>query len=142
MDATLVVGGNAGKGASAKTAKVTNVGAIQTAGDNSNGILAQSIGGSGGAGGMTYNILTNFASGGKMALNFGVSVGGDGNSGGAGGLASVTNSSSITTSGTSSSGIYAQSIGGNGGSGGFGGTGIYDFGKQEASPSKSSLNSI
>ena len=139
LNANVAMGGNGGKGAQAGQARVENTADITTMLDNSNGILAQSIGGSGGAGGMTYNVLTNIASGGTTNLNFGVSVGGHGNTGGTAGVAYVNNGSEITTYGTSSSGIYAQSIGGNGGAGGFGGTGIYDFGKQQANPDTSTV---
>ncbi|MCV6587044.1 MAG: autotransporter outer membrane beta-barrel domain-containing protein [Marinibacterium sp.] len=139
LTARLVFGGSGGKGAAAAEASVDNVASVATTGDNSSAILAQSIGGSGGAGGLSYNILTNIASGGSTNLGFELDLGGEGNEGGAGGLASVNNSSRITTTGTSSSGIYAQSIGGNGGSGGFGGTGIYDIAEQSASEGKPSV---
>ncbi|MEP4806486.1 MAG: autotransporter outer membrane beta-barrel domain-containing protein [Hyphomicrobiales bacterium] len=139
IDASVTFGGTGGAGGNAGTARVENVADITTFGDNSNGILAQSIGGSGGAGGTTYNILSNFASGSTLALNFSLAMGGDGGAGGTGGEASVNNGSLITTSGTSSSGIYAQSIGGNGGSGGFGGTGIYNFGELSTAPNSKSV---
>ncbi|MEM9630846.1 MAG: autotransporter outer membrane beta-barrel domain-containing protein [Pseudomonadota bacterium] len=139
IDASFTFGGTGGAGGTAGEALVQNVADIRTLGDNSSGILAQSVGGSGGAGGMTYNILSNFVSGSTLALNFDVSMGGGGGSGGVGGEASVNNGSLITTSGTSSSGIYAQSIGGNGGSGGFGGTGVYNFGELSTAPNSSSV---
>lgn len=139
IDTSHIVGGDGGSGGAAGEARVENLSTITTTGDNSNGILAQSIGGSGGAGGMSYNILTNIQTGGSLALNFGTTIGGDGNTGGQGGEASVNNGWLITTSGTSSSGIYAQSIGGNGGSGGFGGTGIYDLGSQSSPAGSTSV---
>lgn len=139
IDASVTFGGTGGAGGNAGNARVENVADITTTGDSSNGILSQSIGGSGGAGGMTYNILSNFKSGSTLALNFGVTLGGGGGAGGTGGEASVNNGSLITTSGTSSSGIYAQSIGGTGGSGGFGGTGIYNFGELGTAPNSKSV---
>ena len=68
----------------------------------SSGIYAQSIGGGGGSGA---------GAGGLVA------VAGNASEGGAGGSVSVTNRSAITTSGTESRGIFAQSIGGGGGNG-------------------------
>ncbi|WP_153770204.1 autotransporter outer membrane beta-barrel domain-containing protein [Labrenzia sp. CE80] len=139
IDVGLTFGGTGGAGGTAGEARVENVSDITTVGDNSSGILAQAIGGSGGAGGMTYNILSNFESGDSLNLGFDVAMGGGGGSGGTGGTASVNNGSKIVTSGTSSSGIYAQSIGGNGGSGGFGGTGVYNFGEDEPPSGNSSI---
>lgn len=95
---------------------------IRTAGDDSMGIVAQSIGGGGGYGG-------SVSVGSLLAT---VSVGGDGESGGSGGYVSVLNGISadptqpdateagnvIATTGARSFGIMAQSIGGGGGSGG------------------------
>ncbi|OJJ11505.1 hypothetical protein BKI51_07115 [Alphaproteobacteria bacterium AO1-B] len=138
IDVGVTFGGTGGSGGNAGTARVANGADITTAGDNSSGIIVQSIGGSGGAGGLTYNILSNFASGDSLALNFDVALGGGGGTGGTGGEASVNNGSKITTSGTSSSGIYVQSIGGSGGAGGFGGTGVYNFGETTANPDGSS----
>ena len=93
---------------------------ISTGGDDSMGIVAQSIGGGGGAGGSV--------SGGS--IGGGVAIGGDGESGGAsnvvtlnnGLLASGSNPAQagfiVSTQGEHSSGLVAQSIGGGGGSGG------------------------
>lgn len=139
IGASITLGGAGGAGGAAGTSEVTNFGAIRTLGDNSSGILSQSIGGSGGAGGLTYNILTNVLTGGTLNLQGNVSIGGDGGDGGIGGASTVTNSAAITTVGTSSSGIYAQSVGGNGGKGGFGGTGIYSLGQPATSTSSSSI---
>ncbi|MFL9989304.1 hypothetical protein [Paraburkholderia sediminicola] len=98
------VGGNGGSSGSAGAVTVTNNGAIATSGTDAQGILAQSIGGGGGAGG---------------------SAGGFGAMGGSGALAADGNSVNvysqggrITTSGLSSAGVLGQSIGGGGGDGG------------------------
>lgn len=80
---------------------------ILTVGSNSHGILAQSIGGSGGSAGPSGNLL--------------VSLIGQPDNGGNGGTVSVTNGGAIETRGVASRGIFLQSIGGGGGTGGAGG---------------------
>jgi uncharacterized protein YhjY with autotransporter beta-barrel domain len=102
--------GNGGSGASSGTAgtvAVQNNGSITTFGANAEGILAQSIGGSGGAGGQASGL---------------VAVGGDANTNpltADGGTVDIgTNYGSITTSGISAIGVLGQSIGGGGGDGG------------------------
>ncbi|MBB3228204.1 hypothetical protein FHW69_002839 [Luteibacter sp. Sphag1AF] len=92
--------------------------AITTNGDDSSGIVAQSIGGGGGAGG-------DATANGVLA---GMSVGGKGEQGGLGGTVTVVNGQKddgtampglvILTHGDRSDGISAMSIGGGGGSGG------------------------
>ena len=90
---------------------VTNTGLIHTFGDNSIGVLAQSIGGGGGNGGFA---LAASGSGGNGSTT---SVGGGGGGGGSADLVKVTNSGQIVTEGKLSYGIYAQSVGGGGGNG-------------------------
>ena len=119
------VGGSGGVGNRGGTAKVTNAGTIATAGDQAEGILAQSIGGGGGNGGFAAALGVS-KSGGKMNANASVSVGGSGGSGGLGGLASVTNDGGIHTAGVASHGISAMSVGGGGGNGGGSFTGVLD----------------
>jgi hypothetical protein len=96
--------GNGGNGGNAGTVTVTNASAITTSGDHAYGVLAQSIAGSGGTGGVE--------TGGLVAL------GGDGAGGGTAGEAIVLNSGDITTDGYSAHGIVIQSIGGGGGAAG------------------------
>ncbi|WP_411958428.1 hypothetical protein [Paracoccus homiensis] len=98
--------GSADNGGNASAVTVTNAGQIQTQGALSRGIMAQSIGGGGGAGG---------TAGGLVSL----ALGGVGSNGGSGGTVAVTNAGSgtITTQGALSDGIMAQSIGGSGGTG-------------------------
>ncbi|WP_109126086.1 autotransporter outer membrane beta-barrel domain-containing protein [Dyella sp. C11] len=93
---------------------------ITTSGDDSMGVVAQSIGGGGGAGGA--------GSGGSFIT--GVASGGDGQSGGTGAVVSLNNGTLasgsnpaqagfvIATQGQNSSALVAQSIGGGGGTGG------------------------
>ena len=84
---------------------------------NSYGIFAQSVGGSGGAGGAAIQMIPSLEAS-NTTLNASVSVGGQGGSGAISGTVSVTNTASITTSQTESHGIVAQSVGGGGGKGG------------------------
>ncbi|TPE45655.1 autotransporter outer membrane beta-barrel domain-containing protein [Amaricoccus solimangrovi] len=104
-------GGSAGSGG-AVTVRNATAGAapITTTGNQSSGIVAQSIGGAGGHGG---NGIGAFYAGGN-----------EGSYGGAGGAVIVDNGAegAITTSGNDASGIVAQSIGGTGGSGGTSGS--------------------
>lgn len=81
-------------------------GAIQTQGDNSIGILAQSMGGLGGNTGYSFDWIYQ--------------TGNDGGNGGAAGLVTVDSRSAVTTHGASSHGIVGQSISGGGGIGGTG----------------------
>ncbi len=115
-DFTDVLGGgagNGGNGGSGNTAIVNNNAAITTAGGHSYGILVQSIGGSGGTGGIAAGLT--------------LELGGDGGSGGSAETAGVLNAGTITTSGYSAHGIIAQSISGGGGAAGMAG-GILSIG--------------
>jgi hypothetical protein len=94
--------GGGGNGASAGWISVSNSASLSSAMIGGFGIHAQSVGGSGGAAG---------ASAGLVAL------GGDGGEAATGGSITLTNSGAITLTGTSSSGLHAQSVGGGGGHG-------------------------
>ncbi|RUX99321.1 hypothetical protein EN991_38855, partial [Mesorhizobium sp. M7A.F.Ca.US.005.03.2.1] len=91
-------------------------GTVNTSGDRSTGIVAQSIGGGGGNGGFSG------------AASFGASVGVGGSGAGGGDADAVTLRTadgamqSITTDGADSAGLIVQSVGGGGGNGGFSGT--------------------
>ncbi len=115
-------GGGAGAGGIV-TGTVSDV--VVTHGDQSRGVLVQSVGGGGGAG--AFNITGGLAAGGVAGGTIGVGLGG--NAGG-GGSANTVNASalSITTSGKDSGGFIAQSVGGGGGTGGFNVTGSLGFG--------------
>ncbi len=142
------IGGFGGTGANGSTVFVNNDGTILVSGDRAHGIMAQSIGGGGGAGGDTGldkdfwgenvigdGIVTKAVNGnpedidvgaggaysgstGANTMSLSVSVGGLGGDGGLGGLVDVTNDGEIFTFGTGGHGIYAQSVGGGGGAGG------------------------
>ncbi len=104
------VGGNGGNGGAGGTVDVLDEAAITLSGDYATGIIAQSIGGGGGAGGKAT----------AWGVGFSMAIGGYGGYGGNGGSASVTTTSDgkISTAGTNALGILVQSIGGGGGSGG------------------------
>ncbi|MEO1192423.1 MAG: hypothetical protein AAFY02_11745 [Pseudomonadota bacterium] len=111
--AQLAVGGSGGSGSSGDAVTITNQAAVTTAGIDSRGLFAQSVGGGGGS------AAKGTASGAEdMQLN--VSIGGSGGTGGNGGAVTVTNETegSVRTSGDGSHGLQAQSVGAGGGSGG------------------------
>src|SRR5690606_3043670 len=98
---------------------------VQTSGDYSNGVLAQSVGGGGGDGGSANAYSFDFETGAAFSVGALVTVGGQGGAGGNGGDVVVTADSSvqIATNGSGARGIVAQSVGGGGGTGQ--GTGVY-----------------
>jgi len=109
---TLAVGGSGGDGGSGGIVTVTNNNLIEVAGDHSNGVFAQSVGGGGGVGGSAY------AFGISPVVNVSVTVGGSGGGGGGANNVLVTNNGEIDTWGDDSRGVFAQSVGGGGGAGG------------------------
>jgi hypothetical protein len=113
----LNIGGAGGSGNTAGAVHVANSGLIDTTGDGAHGILAQSIGGGGGNGGLV--LAGNFLKGSGKNTPM-ISVGGLGGDGGDGGTVTVDNTGSIVTRGKGANGIVAQSIGGGGGDAQFG----------------------
>jgi len=108
------VGGKGGGGGKGDNVTVLTWADVDTTGDRSNGLMAQSIGGGGGNGGFAVGV----SAGGVFAG--GVSLGGDaGDGGGAGGVVTLKNIGNVRTRGIQASGLVAQSIGGGGGTGGF-----------------------
>ncbi|MBB3181637.1 autotransporter outer membrane beta-barrel domain-containing protein [Variovorax sp. Sphag1AA] len=115
----VAVGGNGGGGGDGQAVRVGQVvgdastaamsDTVITRGAQAAGIVAQSVGGAGGHGGNAVSIGTELVH---------LVIGGDGKGGGAGGQVSVNNAGLVTTFGTRSGGILAQSIGGGGGIGG------------------------
>jgi uncharacterized protein YhjY with autotransporter beta-barrel domain len=108
------VAGNGADGGVAGTVKVTNNGTITTSGDYSPGVVAQSIGGNGGAGGDSGGLF--------------YAVAGSGDDGGNGNTVTIANLGTITTSGLFGNGVIAQSIGGSGGAGGSSNAGVVAIG--------------
>lgn len=112
-------GGEGGVGGSGGTAKVASLPSstlhINTQGQSAHGIVAQSVGGSGGMGGAANADGANIAS----------AIGGQAGAGGNGGSAEVNVMASssdpvpaILTTGPGAFGILSQSVGGGGGAGG------------------------
>jgi hypothetical protein len=97
------LGGSGGFNASSGAVTVADAGSIGTTGIDAFGILAQSIGGGGGAGAAADNLL---------------SIGGAGGAGGSAQAVTVNLGGSIQTTGQLAAGVVAQSIGGGGGAGG------------------------
>ena len=111
INLTVGLGGRGGSGGSAGAVQVNNDGEVATLGDDSDGIIAQSVGGGGGKGGASSTATSDNNSG-------SMDVGGTGGSGGDGGASTVHNTGSVITEGALAGGIVAQSIGGGGGIGG------------------------
>ncbi len=137
LNVEIAVGGEGGDGNDGGLVDVTNDGDIQTLGDRSDAIYAQSIGGGGGDGGEAHAVSLDFTLGGgskqqpakeekQREWNFVAAVGGDGGTANDGGNVDVHNTGSIVTLGVNARGIVAQSVGGGGGNGGSGisGTGL------------------
>jgi hypothetical protein len=113
---TANYGGNGGSGGLASAVQVGNAANILTEGYFANGIVAQSIGGDGGAGGSTYTVTAQASPSGTLAVT--ASVGGLGGTGNHASTVNVNNTGTITTTAGGSIGIDASSIGGGGGNGG------------------------
>ncbi|MBZ9997871.1 hypothetical protein [Mesorhizobium sp. BH1-1-4] len=117
MAASVAVGGSGSSGGAAEAVTVTSHGSIETDGDGSHAIFAQSVGGGGGnGGGAVAGTLT-----GRGAGSLAVGVGGSGDNGGDAKSVTVTSTGDLRTEGLKADGILAQSIGGGGGNGGFSG---------------------
>ncbi|MFV0282313.1 MAG: autotransporter outer membrane beta-barrel domain-containing protein [Castellaniella sp.] len=100
---------------------LVNGGFVSTAAEQSKGLIAQSIGGGGGnGGGVLAPVKLSTIGSSLISLQFSLRHGGQGGQGGNGGQVKADNSGtgSVTTLGTGSVGILAQSIGAGGGNGG------------------------
>lgn len=120
--ASYALGGEAGNGGGGSAKSTLSNASVFTYGDNSQGVVVQSIGGGGGIGG-SASATSTVASGTGTSLGGTVSssLGGSGGNGGNGGTATHTlQNSHISTSGLYANGILLQSVGGGGGSGGIG----------------------
>ncbi|TNB46686.1 autotransporter outer membrane beta-barrel domain-containing protein [Martelella lutilitoris] len=106
----VAVGGDGGNGGDGNEVTITSGADITVSGDYAAGIVAQSIGGGGGAGGKAT----------AWGVGFSDAIGGNGGYGGYGGTVNLSTQagSTVKTSGVNGLGILAQSIGGGGGSGG------------------------
>ncbi|MFM5924510.1 MAG: hypothetical protein ACKOPG_10025 [Novosphingobium sp.] len=114
---SIAVGGSASDGGAGGVVNANGNVVISTAGDNSEGFFAQSVGGGGGNGGGSVSAAASVGIGASASLS--VAVGGKGGKGGIGGTVTVDTGGGIVTSGAYSTGLVAQSVGGGGGKGGF-----------------------
>jgi hypothetical protein len=111
--AAAVGGGGAGGGDAGNVDVSTSGATLDTYGDRSYGVLAQSVGGGGGNGGFAVSVTASAGFGAALA------IGGDGDTGGTARNVRLDSLSDVTTRGTDSHGLFAQSLGGGGGNGGF-----------------------
>lgn len=121
----LTIGGKGGSGNHGGKVTITDTGSadsstmISTKGDQSYGILAQSIGGGGGDGGASGAQTLGIPKVSGLAGT--VAIGGSAGSSGNGGEVTVTRDGAVVTSGVNAHGIVAQSVGGGGGTASHGG---------------------
>ncbi len=110
---SLAIGGSGGSGGDGNDATFDDESArgykVTTHGDRSRGLVAHSVGGSGGDAGSAISVSLS------PTLSFGLGASGDGGPGGSGGVASITTGGDISTAGSSAPAISAQSTGGGGG---------------------------
>ncbi|WP_226646377.1 autotransporter outer membrane beta-barrel domain-containing protein [Microbulbifer variabilis] len=109
LDFSFTTGGTGGEAGDGEEVTVDISGSITTTGDFSSALVAESIGGGGGDSSYSFN-GTGWDIG-----SLEVTQGGSGGEGGDGNEVNVTSSSTISTDGYSSHGIYALSLGGGGG---------------------------
>jgi hypothetical protein len=131
VDFALAIGGKGGSGNTGGDVNIVNSGEIETLGDSSHAIFAQSIGGGGGVGGNARALTVSIDPSNSSPVEpppspFSVSkavdigIGGNGGNAGDAGKVEVSNTGTILTHGADAYGIFAQSIGGGGGDGGGG----------------------
>ncbi|QKQ27263.1 autotransporter outer membrane beta-barrel domain-containing protein [Candidatus Reidiella endopervernicosa] len=113
---SVAVGGDAGTGGVGGNVDVTLDGQSHTRGDQSDAIVIQSVGGSGGNGGMTVSGAAAGAGAGSGAVAAG--VGGSAGDGDSGGTVNAQLTVDIQTEGDGSDGAVIQSVGGSGGNAG------------------------
>ncbi|HEU5134174.1 MAG TPA: hypothetical protein VFU13_03425, partial [Steroidobacteraceae bacterium] len=111
------IGGEAGNGGAGGVVDVDAGGSIHTLRDQSDGLIAQSIGGGGGNGGYAITLTGTGAGGAAGAVS--AAIGGSGGLGGNAGQVDVDYTGDVHTEGDQSTGVVAQAIGGGGGNGGY-----------------------
>ncbi|MCC0067785.1 MAG: autotransporter outer membrane beta-barrel domain-containing protein, partial [Rhodovulum sp.] len=109
-------GAGAGKSVSSTVRTTAAHDSIATEGAESIGVLAQSVGGAGGSGGLNVSGAVSLT--GKSGAAIGLGVGGFGGGGGDAGPVALDVAGTIDTRGDKSHGLMAQSLGGGGGVGG------------------------
>lgn len=110
------IGGTGSRGGDGAEVTVSNQGSIKTKGDGARGIVAQSIGGGGGDGGMAIALTSS--DGPRHTASSDIAVGGNGGDGADSGDVTVNHSGTIQVDGENSYGIFAQSVSGGGGTAG------------------------
>lgn len=133
---STAIGGAGGSGGAGGNISVNSASTLTsnsaTYGNQSHGILLQSIGGGGGMGGHAYSFSAGIVFAGA------VSVGGSGGAAGSGGNLTISGlNGSIATAGTDSMGLFLQSIGGGGGYGGGAISNAFSFGGDPEVPTVS-----
>jgi len=121
VNLTVDLGGKSGSGGNGGAVQALLAGGtISTSGNQSHGLVSQSVGGGGGTGGAS--VENGFAGVGTYTIDF--TLGGSSGSGGTGGAVTLGNQPgsasgpTITTVGDQAYGVFAQSVGGGGGEGG------------------------
>jgi len=125
FESTLVLGGRGGTAGNGGAVDVTNSADIQTGGAFAYGVVAQSVGGGGGAGGnaLTFQIDTTDLPIPEIPvvddifglMNLSMVLAGSGGAGGDGGNVVFENGGNIQTEGDFAHGLIAQSVAGGGG---------------------------
>ncbi len=114
----VALGGSGGVGGAAGNVSLTNQANVDTDGDRSHALAAQSAGGGGGTGGWAgaFTIAANK----EKSASVSVALGGDGGTGATAGAVNVSSATGVDlkTEGNDAYGILAQSVGGGGGDGG------------------------
>ena len=120
ITANFVIGGSGGAAGDGGVVSITNYNQVTTQGDQSHGLVAQSVGGGGGLAGYTGSPAAGRST-------YGFTLGGDGGASGNGGggdgvpgvsvenFAATVGTAVVNTAGDDAVGIIAQNIGGGGG---------------------------
>lgn len=139
----VLIGGSGGTGGASGAVEVSSLSGAQivTAGDESHGVFAQSVGGGGGNGSDVLSVSVDRpGSSSTVKRGFMFGLGGSGGTGGTGGTVDVINDGLIETRGDRAHGVLAQSVGGGGGNGGYSVTGTLALQTGKASDPTISLN--
>ena len=147
-DSPLIVGvggmgGNGGTGANVSVTAVNDLFAASQLGNTSNGagLMAQSIGGGGGDGGLNVSGGISLSKEKNVpSVTFG--IGGFGGAGAISGNVDASHTGSIATAGGWTHGIFAQSIAGGGGNGALNVTGQFNWADSKNSGGKTDLTIV
>jgi hypothetical protein len=115
LSASVELGGQGGVAGQGGNVTASSAGSITTGGRFAPGMIAHSVGGGGGNGGNTFSVVTALS---NTAGTLNLALAGAGGAGNSSGTVNATASGKITTIGTGSTGMIAQSIAGGGGNGG------------------------